>query len=287
MRRAWLIALAALAGAAAVFVPISGPATPWLRMLGYTLLAWATTWPAARFTWGRALVAVALVWALHAWQMANPGAAAAEAWWALLAAVIGPVVAYFTTPRGYDPHFDLIVPWVYGHLSRRGQTAPPRTLLRLAQVAASHRVLDVGGGAGRTARYMEHARQVVILDASPFMLAEARKRPRLRPVRGFAERLPFPAQAFDRVIIVDALHHMRGQKQALQEAWRVLAPGGRLILEEPNPAHPVGRAIAIGERLLGMPSRFQTPEALAAHFPQARAQIEKDGWRAWVVIEKP
>ncbi|NPA30573.1 MAG: class I SAM-dependent methyltransferase [Chloroflexi bacterium] len=287
MKRAVLIALAALLGAAAVFAPYSGPAASGLRWFGYTLLAWATTWPARRFTWGRALVAVGLVWALRAWSLHNPPAAAAEAWWALLAALVGPVLAYFTTPRGYDPHFDLVVPWVYGHLARRTHGARPQTLLRFAAVEAHHRVLDVGGGAGRTARHMEHARQVVVLDPSPFMLAEARKRPRLHPVQGFAERLPFPAATFDRVIIVDALHHMRGQEDALREAWRVLAPRGRLILEEPNPAHPVGRAIALGERLLGMPSRFQTPEALAAQFPQARVQVEKDAWRAWVVVEKP
>ncbi len=287
MKRGLALTAAALLGAAAVFLPLSGPWTGWVRVAGYTLLAWAATWPAHRFTWGRAAVTVLIVWALHMWRLGNPAAAVAEAWWALLATLIGPVLAYFTTARGYDPHFDLVVPWVYGHLSRRDGGPPPRTLLRLAAVEATHRVLDVGGGAGRIARYLEHARQVALVDPSPFMLAEARKRPRLRPVRAFAERLPFPAGTFDRVIIVDALHHMRDQQAALREAWRVLRPGGRLVLEEPNPAHPVGRAIAIGERLLGMPSRFHTPESLAAHFPEAQTRIHKDAWRAWVVMTKP
>ncbi len=46
--------------------------------------------------------------------------------------------------------------------------------------------------------------------------------------------LPFPDLSFDRIMLVHALDHCSDPAAVLKEAWRVLAPGGRLIIVVPN-----------------------------------------------------
>ncbi len=46
--------------------------------------------------------------------------------------------------------------------------------------------------------------------------------------------LPFPDLSFDRIMLVHALDHCSDPEAVLREAWRVLAPGGRLIAVVPN-----------------------------------------------------
>jgi SAM-dependent methyltransferase len=47
-------------------------------------------------------------------------------------------------------------------------------------------------------------------------------------------RLPFPDAAFDRVVVVDLLEHLPTDRAFVAEAHRVLAPGGRLIVNVPH-----------------------------------------------------
>lgn len=50
----------------------------------------------------------------------------------------------------------------------------------------------------------------------------------------FEEELPLPDSSVDRVLMVHALEHTENPQQALLEVWRVLAPGGRLVIAVPN-----------------------------------------------------
>lgn len=54
-----------------------------------------------------------------------------------------------------------------------------------------------------------------------------------------AARLPFADASFRSVLIRDLLHHVPDARAALAEALRVLAPGGRLLLIEPNGRNPL------------------------------------------------
>lgn len=49
-----------------------------------------------------------------------------------------------------------------------------------------------------------------------------------------AQRLPFAAQSFANIVMLDVFHHLPHPIPFLREAMRVLRPGGRLVMIEPN-----------------------------------------------------
>jgi len=50
----------------------------------------------------------------------------------------------------------------------------------------------------------------------------------------FDEELPLPDAALDRVLMIHVLEFAENPRETLMEAWRVLAPGGRLLIVVPN-----------------------------------------------------
>ena len=63
-----------------------------------------------------------------------------------------------------------------------------------------------------------------------------------------AEHLPFGDGAFDAVLIRDLLHHVPDRHATLKEALRVLRPGGRLTVIEPNGRNPLIALQALAKR---------------------------------------
>jgi ubiquinone/menaquinone biosynthesis C-methylase UbiE len=59
------------------------------------------------------------------------------------------------------------------------------------------------------------------------MLAQARAKG-LSALSAESENLPFAADSFERVLMVDALHHVIHQAQTVRELYRVLKPGGQI-----------------------------------------------------------
>jgi ubiquinone/menaquinone biosynthesis C-methylase UbiE len=99
------------------------------------------------------------------------------------------------------------------------------------------RVLDLGCGSGVDlfSWGVTSADEVTGLDIDRTRLAAARRRfPNRVYQLGAAERLPFQAESFDRVISAVALPYMNIQK-ALAEIHRVLARGGSLSLSLHSP----------------------------------------------------
>ena len=90
------------------------------------------------------------------------------------------------------------------------------------------RILDLGCGKGRFARKLKDlGAEVVGLDLSAGMLAKAAG---LSRVQASARRLPFADSTFDAVIAIEVLEHVDSVAPVLDEAFRVLRPGGQLAI---------------------------------------------------------
>lgn len=112
-------------------------------------------------------------------------------------------------------------------------------LWRLATTRAidpkpGERILDVATGTGVVAARLQRAGATVIgVDFSPAMLAQARRRhPTIEFVEADAAKLPFGDDEFDAVTISFGLRNIADPKAALAEMYRVVKPGGRLVICE-------------------------------------------------------
>jgi len=178
--------------------------------------------------------------------------------------------------------------WIAPYYDRIFQVRDVEQLLTFVAPEPGHRLLDVGGGTGRIAQqFIGRVAQVCILDPSPRMLEEGQRKG-ICITQGESEWLPFGAGTFERIIVIDAFHHMRNQEMAAHELTRVLVPGGRLVIEEPDIAHWGVKLTALGEKLALMRSHFYAPEAIQKMFERigTKAHIERQGYTAWVIVEK-
>jgi SAM-dependent methyltransferase len=115
-------------------------------------------------------------------------------------------------------------------------------LLDGLSVAPGERLLEIGCGEGGNLHHLGARVPGVMrvgVDVSPAKAAFARRNTGAQVVVADAGRLPFADHSFDVVLIRDLLHHLPDRAAALAEAHRVLAPGGRLTLIEPNRRAPL------------------------------------------------
>lgn len=147
------------------------------------------------------------------------------------------------------------------------------------------RVLDVAGGTGRAARSLDA--EAVVIDAAPGMVRGAGELG-LPAVVGDAGRLPVRDAAVDAVVVVDALHHLPNQRAAVAEAYRVLRPGGVVVVRDFDPRTPLGRLLVAGERLVGFDSTFTGSADLARFLEDADfdASVVDSGFQYTVVGTK-
>jgi ubiquinone/menaquinone biosynthesis C-methylase UbiE len=112
-----------------------------------------------------------------------------------------------------------------------GSTA--RLAVELAGVAAGDRVVDVGCGPGNAVRQAARlGAEAVGVDPAPVMLRLARLLPvrgRAQWLDGSAEALPLEDQWGSVWWSLATIHHWADIDRGLHEAYRVLAPHGRLL----------------------------------------------------------
>jgi ubiquinone/menaquinone biosynthesis C-methylase UbiE len=142
----------------------------------------------------------------------------------------------FTPAAGHDwllAFYDPLQRWL-------GAAAIVQELIEQANVQAGQRVLDIGCGTGSLAIALKQQHpgiEAVGLDPDPRALAIARRKAgdaavEIELERGFADAIPSPDDAFDRVFSSFMFHHLSRQQKTtmLSEALRVLKPEASLHL---------------------------------------------------------
>jgi len=170
-----------------------------------------------------------------------------------------------------------------------------RHLVSLLELDESARVLDLGCGTGVLTRTIgdqlnpEAGGRVVGIDAAGKMIQVARKK-RAGTTCSFevmaAECLDFENNSFDAVVSSLFFHHVQLdlKEKALSEAFRILLPGGRLVIADMHvPTTFMGALVShvsrwffmqpqIGENIRGVlpgvieKAGFQPPEIKAVYF---------------------
>ncbi len=112
-----------------------------------------------------------------------------------------------------------------------------KALLGLIPEGEVHDLLDIGTGTGRMLEVLaERIETGVGIDLSREMLAIARSRlekaghHHCSVRQGDMYRLPWPGHSFDAVTIHQVLHFADAPARAIEEAARVLRPGGRMVV---------------------------------------------------------
>src|SRR3954469_11277299 len=121
--------------------------------------------------------------------------------------------------------------WWYG-----GMRAVTASMLHSAY-AGRHdlHMLDAGCGSGGNLRFLQRYGSVIGIDLAAEALALGHSSTQSDLARASVLAMPFADARFDLVTSFDVLYHraVPDERAALREAWRVLRPGGRLLLRLP------------------------------------------------------
>ncbi|MBI5300945.1 MAG: class I SAM-dependent methyltransferase [Chloroflexi bacterium] len=110
------------------------------------------------------------------------------------------------------------------------------SLIKLGEITTRSRVLEIGIGTGRIALpALGRGIPITGIDLSRAMMAELEKKiagqnHRVALVQADANGLPFRDAAFDCAYAVHVYHVVANWQRALRDAWRVVKPGGHLLV---------------------------------------------------------
>jgi ubiquinone/menaquinone biosynthesis C-methylase UbiE len=165
----------------------------------------------------------------------------------------------------------------------QNMTSPGQTWQALAEgllaLLCGRRIVDLGCGNGRLARRFAAAgNRVTGVDSSEEQIRFARVAAREEKVNAEFRLAPMEhtgleEASFDIVVISQALHHAAEPQQAVREAYRLLAPGGRLLVLDLLAHEEDWMRTRFGDFWLGFSEQDLKKWIAAAGFRLARFEI--------------
>jgi demethylmenaquinone methyltransferase/2-methoxy-6-polyprenyl-1,4-benzoquinol methylase len=116
-------------------------------------------------------------------------------------------------------------------------------LVRYARLLPHETVIDLGTGSGLAASYaQQQGNEVAALDLSLAMLKVARRHKLTALCQADMHHLPIRSGSFD-VVLASFAFNSTDPALSLREAWRILKPGGRLVLQEWGTPDPLSELV--------------------------------------------
>lgn len=101
------------------------------------------------------------------------------------------------------------------------------------------KILDVGCGLGTfMIQFKKYSNEVYGIEYDQDKVDKAFPEVKSNIVQGEAEHLPYPESSFDIVFSHEVLEHVNNDREAVEEAFRVLKPEGKFIVFCPNRLYP-------------------------------------------------
>jgi SAM-dependent methyltransferase len=82
---------------------------------------------------------------------------------------------------------------------------------------------------------------------------------------GFGESIPWPDSSFDAILSFDVFEHVRNVCETVKECWRVLRPGGYLLVVFPSYFHPMEHHLGLVTRTPGLQYVFTGSTLIRAY----------------------
>lgn len=97
---------------------------------------------------------------------------------------------------------------------------------------------------------------------------------------GFGENIPFPDNSFDFIFTHDVMEHVRSVEATMDELYRVLKPGGKLLCVFPQFLQPLESHLDFSSRVPALHWFFSGKTLAQAHYEIIKERGEKAEWYA-------
>lgn len=152
-----------------------------------------------------------------------------------------------------------------------------------SRFVAGKRVLDIacGEGYGAAALQKAGASDVVGVDASESACRHARDKYALDIRPGTAEKIPLADSSVDLIVSFETIEHVSNPRGFLDECFRILAPGGRLVISTPDKEVYTGRLGARNPYHCSEMTESEFSSLLRPRFNDVRFYTQRPYTAAW------